>query len=104
MGSPETENYFNGEYDCESNALPTIETAGDILKQFLLLNNYDGLWNPDVPCGCLITDLVPCDGPCHECKPGYRREYKASDRCGCDAEGIDHWHVGGNPTKRVGDP
>ncbi len=72
----------------------------EAMRQYLDRNGYDGLWCDGVPCGCLNDDLIACGGaPCSDsihdcCEPGYRREYRADDECGCDCQGMDHWHVG----------
>jgi len=39
---------------------------------------YDGLWNPEIPCGCGIDDFMPCaecdgDEAQNGCKPAYRQ-------------------------------
>lgn len=44
----------------------------EIVKQYLEVNNYDGLWNAD--CGCSLSDLMVCDEPDLDyCQPGYNR-------------------------------
>lgn len=47
-------------------------TVADILAKWLKDNGYDGLVHPESECGCKVSDLVPCDSPCHGCQPGYR--------------------------------
>ena len=80
--------------DCKSNVLPEPKNVEEIIQRYLLLYGYDGIWNPDVPCGCLSTHLAPCEGDCLGCLPGYRTDYKPEDECGCDREGDAHWHIG----------
>lgn len=43
-----------------------------IVEDWLSKHRYDGLYNPDEECGCLVSDgVLPCECP-HEfkCKPG----------------------------------
>lgn len=54
----------------------------DYLKEF----NYDGLYNSEYGCGCVIDDFAPCDGISPDyCAPGF----KVLCRCG---EGCD-WDI-----------
>ena len=48
-------------------------TAVEIIKDYLVKNNFGGLWNPEGACGCKLSDLMPCDNMDAECKPGYGR-------------------------------
>lgn len=68
-------------------------TAKKMLKDYLTRNGYDGLVNEDVPCGCLVNDLAPCDGNVSACVAGWKEDVPASVRCGCEGAGTDHWHV-----------
>lgn len=43
-----------------------------IVTAHLKDNGFDGLVNTDGQCGCLLGDLVPCDGNFGSCEPGYR--------------------------------
>lgn len=43
-----------------------------IVKEYLEKNGFDGLWNPFGECACEISELMPCDGNCAECRPGYK--------------------------------
>jgi len=56
----------------------------------------DGLYCPDVPCGCLKDDLAPCGclpEDIDSCLIGKRVEWKADEDCGCDGSGSDHFHI-----------
>ena len=46
-------------------------TVRDILRQWLEANGYGGLYD-DNECGCAVDNLIPCDGPCYPCHPGYK--------------------------------
>ena len=54
----------------ERKPTPVKEMVAEWLKQ----NGYDGLYNEDGDCACLIDDLVPCDGPCDNCLSGYKHK------------------------------
>lgn len=44
----------------------------DIIKQWLMDHDYDGLWNEE-ECGCSLDDLMPCNDVCIHCEPAYKR-------------------------------
>lgn len=60
-----------------------------------MTDKFDGLYDPEEPCGCLYDDAAPCGIPGDErdCKPGYRVDYKATEQCGCEGQGTNHWHI-----------
>ena len=43
----------------------------EIVKIWLKNNGYDGLFD-EFECACEISDLMPCDEPHPDCKPGYK--------------------------------
>lgn len=54
-------------------------TCKEIILDYLKTNNYDGLCNPDIDCGCGIDDfytekLIDCF--ISDCQPAYKRECK----------------------------
>jgi len=60
-----------------------------IVTKYLKDNGFDGLYAEE--CGCQISDLFPCDGPCDDCKPGYK---VPCDPKTCQAYGDCEWHIG----------
>lgn len=50
-----------------------------ILAEALRNRDYDGLFNPDAECGCVLDDLAPCDENPWECVPGYLDEEAARE-------------------------
>ena len=60
--------------------------VGEIIKQYLVENNFDGLFDGDSECACLKEDLFPCDAPCDRCEPGHKLP------CDCAEEHIFHLH------------
>jgi hypothetical protein len=62
-------------------------TVEHIVRRYLADNGYDGLYNANAGCGCLVGDLAPCDEISVACVAGYKRD--------CPADCGDHdWHVG----------
>lgn len=48
------------------------KTVIEIIKQHLIDNEFDGLYNEDLECGCEIADLEPCDALQSDCTAGYK--------------------------------
>ena len=44
-----------------------------LLVKILKQEGYDGLCNPDIECGCHVSDFRPCNSDPSECVPGYAR-------------------------------
>lgn len=44
----------------------------EIITTYLKTNGYDGLANHEIPCGCCIGDLCPCEEVFLECLPAYK--------------------------------
>lgn len=49
--------------------VPKSPTVRDMVRDWLLTHGYDGLAGDD--CGCLLSDLMPCDDPVG-CVPGHK--------------------------------
>ncbi len=45
-----------------------------IVAHHLRIHGYDGLYCPEVECGCFLADLMPCSSPSDACVPGYVAE------------------------------
>ena len=43
----------------------------EIATEWLKEKGYDGLYS-QFECGCDLSDLMPCDEPHPDCKPGYK--------------------------------
>lgn len=56
-----------------------------ILIEYLRKNNYDGLCNIDLECGCTIDDLIPCDYNLSECEPAYKMNCPCKNKGAHDA-------------------
>lgn len=50
----------------------TNKTVIKIVQEYLEVNNFGGLYQPDIPCGCELGDLAPCAGDIAMCQPGYK--------------------------------
>lgn len=50
-----------------------------IIETYLKENGFDGLFNTDGECACLIGDFMPCGMVSDECEAGYKKD--------CDCEG-----------------
>jgi hypothetical protein len=51
-------------------------TVKKIIKEYLEKNNYDGLTNTDIYCGCGLDDFMPCSNECdilRDCQPAYKK-------------------------------
>lgn len=53
-------------------------TIHEILKSWLITNNYEGLYNDD-DCGCTVDFLIPCGSDPSNCSPGYKVKRKGYD-------------------------
>lgn len=43
-----------------------------IVKAYLVTHGYDGLYEIDnFGCACKLSDLMPCDHPDQNCRPGH---------------------------------
>lgn len=62
----------------------------EIIRGFLLISKFDGLFNANAGCGCEIDDLIPCDGECASCEPGYKVPCDGID---CDCGTDTGWHI-----------
>jgi hypothetical protein len=51
-----------------------------IVIDYLIANNYDGLYNSYLDCGCELDDLIPCGECFDQCVPAYRH------KCNCTVE------------------
>ncbi len=50
------------------------KTVIEIIKQYLVENEYDGLYNEDIDCACELSDLAPCGQTMAECTSGYKHK------------------------------
>lgn len=48
--------------------------VSEIVVKWLEENRYDGLVSRGRDCGCELSDLMPCDMPCHTCEAGHKKE------------------------------
>jgi hypothetical protein len=44
----------------------------EIVTKYLKANDFDGLVNTDVECGCQLSDIFCCDSYCADCRPAYK--------------------------------
>lgn len=49
--------------------VPTIQ---QIIKDYLVAHDFDGLFCEDIDCACVVDDLMPCGNPYPDCTPGKR--------------------------------
>lgn len=45
----------------------------EIVRRYLVMNNFEGLFHEDGECACKLDDLMPCDGDIYmgTCEVGY---------------------------------
>lgn len=46
----------------------------EIVKQYLMVHQFDGLLNQENECGCDLEDFMRCDELSPFCIPGYKRK------------------------------
>jgi hypothetical protein len=51
----------------------------EIIVDYLKKNGFEGLYNADGECGCLLEDLMPCGEGGDYCEPGYKRPCDCGD-------------------------
>jgi len=67
-------------------------TLKDIVRQWLALNGFDGLFHPDGECACGLCDLWPCEQPNGDCQAGH---FVSCPWQGCEGYGDEgHFHIG----------
>lgn len=44
----------------------------EIVRKYLIENEYDGLMNDNGECGCELSDLEPCGEMSSRCKAAYK--------------------------------
>ena len=49
-------------------------TVLEIVKEYLMKNHFDGLYNSELECGCPISNLNPCGDFNSNCTAGYQVE------------------------------
>jgi hypothetical protein len=55
----------------------------DIVRLYLVDHGFDGLFNTDGECACLLGDLFPCSGDtCNilTCEAGYKRDATGEEK------------------------
>ena len=73
--------------------MPEPEDVRDIVKIYLTEHNYDGLYDDDGECACLLDDLMPCDQETAlDCIPGHTTPCPGGENCQFDPDG-DHYHM-----------
>lgn len=63
-------------------------TVNDIVKEWLITNGYEGLYNGSEYCGCDIEDLNACGGPMGGCQPAYKHLSGEGDNVHCGVKEI----------------
>lgn len=63
-----------------------------IVNVYLKDNDFDGLWNPDGECACLVDAIAPCGDMSEKCEAGWKH------RCHC---GEHDYHIGKEKRGRI---
>ena len=71
-----------------------------LVVAWLKENGYDGLYSPDLSCGCDIDDLMPCGEPSSNCGPGYR---VPCNEATCEVGGGCDFHIAPTRAATEGD-
>ena len=65
--------------------------VGSIIRDYLTINGFDGLYDAETECGCEVSDLFPCEYVCPRCTPGHKLP------CDC---GDHDFHIGSKSDQR----
>ena len=60
----------------------------EILRAWLKENNYDGLVHPELECGCLLNDFIPCSELGEDCEAGINRPDLRPEGCDILVNGV----------------
>jgi len=61
-------------------------TVEEIVEMYFVKKGYDGLYNNETGCSCLLDNLFPCECfHARNCKAGYKRKPPK------DYEGTNYW-------------
>jgi len=62
----------------------------EIVKAYLEANGFDGLYNPNIVCGCMRDDLIPCDFENGNCEAGYKQTCENCNPEDCEEAQYPH--------------
>ena len=65
-------------------------TVDEIIRDWLRSHGYDGLYQEDGECGCLLSDPYPCGEGMGDCKAGVLGKCNAET---CANGGGCNWHI-----------
>lgn len=51
----------------------------EIVKGYLIVNKYDGLYHEDGDCACEVQELAPCGEISVDCRAGYKTKCTCGD-------------------------
>ncbi len=71
-----------------------MSNVKSIVKGFLRLYDYDGLYSYGGDCACELDDLMACGDTYHDCEAGVKIP---CDPESCVADGDCYWHIGRKP-------
>ena len=71
---------------------PNPEVA-EMVKSALIAGGFDGLFNMDGGCACLVGDLSPGNCLSENCEAGFKKEYPDRKCGGSDCDGECDFHV-----------
>lgn len=60
------------------------KSVKQVMQEVIQSSDYDGLYNSDIECGCLLADLFACGEPSEHCQLGYNDPVKAQEHGGSD--------------------
>lgn len=70
----------------------------EIVAEGLKAKGFDGLYDSDAECGCLIENLMSCDEPNVHCEAGYKRP---CDGKGENCDGDCDFHIGPDKAEHI---
>lgn len=71
--------------------MPKIPDHETLLREWLAINGFDGLYLSGGDCACTLVNLAPCAFVSRDCRAGYYHEWHPGCEKGCELECARNW-------------